>query len=58
MYEETLNLLKNTSLPIPRIAADTGLKLRWLYNVKSGVYDDPGVTKIETLYRYLLNAAA
>lgn len=53
LLNETLQLLADTDLPVAKIADDLGVSRRWLYELKSGDFVDPGVRKIETLNRYL-----
>lgn len=52
MYEETLALLQDAN--IQQIVEETGLKRRWLYHLKNGRWDDPGVQKIQRLHDYLM----
>ena len=53
LKERTIELLRETSIPISQIAKDCELQERWLYHLKNDYWDDPGVLKIERLYEYL-----
>lgn len=60
LLARTLALLKErrASVPLPRIASETGLHYEWLKKLAYGQIPDPGVTKIERLYAYLTGATA
>ena len=61
MLDETLRLLRHrpTALTYRQIAADTGLPIHWLHLLgKSNGVSDPGVRRVETLYRYLSQQVA
>lgn len=51
MYEETLEMLQDAN--IQEVAEATGLAPRWLYYLKRGRWDDPGVQKVQRLHEYL-----
>ena len=53
LYEETLKLIKDSDMSAPDLARATGLGTRWMYNLYQGKYEDPGVSKIETIHKYL-----
>ena len=53
LKEKTIELLRESPKPLPKIAKDCNLKERWLYHLKNDYWDDPGVLKIERLYEYL-----
>lgn len=55
LLARTLALLKNRreSMPLPRIAKESGLNYEWLKKLSYGQIPDPGVIKIEKLFAYL-----
>ena len=53
LKETTIELLRETSIPISQIAKDCELQERWLFFFRQGQYDDPGVRKVEKIYTYL-----
>lgn len=53
MYEKTLELIAESGKTPAQLAKETGLKPRWLYRLIAGDYEDPGVNKIEKLYKHL-----
>lgn len=55
LYEQTMLLYKQTNLSVISIARGSGLGLRWLFDLKRGRFDDPGVKKIQRLHDYLIN---
>lgn len=57
LYDQTLELLSQSPKTIPVIAAETGLKQRWLYRLLDGDFSDPGVRKIQKLHTYLSQQA-
>lgn len=60
MLDETLSLLRTRppSLTYRRIAHDTGLPIHWLHLLgKANGVSDPGVRRVDTLHRYLLQKA-
>lgn len=54
LLSQTLDLLRCSGATVADISRATGLKPRWLHRLKAGDFEDPGVTKIETLHRYLM----
>lgn len=54
MYQDTVERLRRTQIPITQIARDTGLSRRFLHYLKAGYDKDPGVLRIQTLRNYLL----
>jgi hypothetical protein len=50
---ETKKLLDTAKGRWPAICRETGLDYNWLKRVINGKIKDPGVNKIEVLYRYL-----
>lgn len=55
LLQQTLDMLEKTSIPLLKIASDTQVGYRWLCDLKSGRFADPGVNKIERLNKYLLS---
>jgi hypothetical protein len=55
LRDETLKLLRarNRQQTFSAIAVNTKLPIRWIAEFSQGKTDDPGVCKVETLYRYL-----
>ena len=53
LYETTLAVLRQSHLPMQRIAQDVGVSEPWLHKMKAGGIPDPGVKKCEALYCYL-----
>ena len=53
LYDQTIEKLNNSKGSFPTIAKDTGLDYDWLCQVASQRIKDPGIKKIERLYRYL-----
>ena len=51
-FEYVMAELKARRVPVPRIAADTGLPAKWLAKVRSGETKNPGAERISTLSRY------
>ncbi len=52
LLNEARDFLQSQQGRIARVAADTGLTVRFLQNLHQGLVDDPGVRKIERLLRY------
>ena len=53
LYNKTLHLLEETSVPMVEVAIGANVGLRWLYDLRSGRFSDPGVNRIERIYNYL-----
>lgn len=55
LLEQTRELLDNRpkGVTFKRIAEETQLSMSWLSHFAADNCDDPGVIKIETLWRYL-----
>lgn len=53
LYKKTIALLEVTEKPMSIIAAQTNVGLRWLYDLKAGRFNDPGVNKIQRIHDYL-----
>lgn len=53
LYENTIQLIRDSGLPLNRIATSAGVGKRWLADVMTGRYSDPGVKKIQRLNDYL-----
>lgn len=55
LRDRTLILLRNRPpiTTLQKIADETGLTKRWLENFLNSVVDDPGSSKVETLYVFL-----
>lgn len=54
LYETTIGMIRESGMPINRIADSAGVGKRWLADVMSGRYSDPGVKKIQRLHDYLI----
>ena len=52
LLQETIEMLNETGLSSPAIAAETGLQVPWLNKLRAGDFKDPGVNKIELLNRW------
>lgn len=52
LLNEAREFLRSQKGRLGRVAADTGLTVRFLQNLNQGNVDDPGVRKIERLLRY------
>ncbi|MBL4869170.1 MAG: hypothetical protein JKY67_22645 [Pseudomonadales bacterium] len=59
LLEQTLNLLQNVKGVKSRrsISSETGLDYEWLQKLAQGKIEDPGVKKIERLFKYLSEPA-
>ena len=53
LLEETLQLIADSGISPPKIANETGLKVRWMNKLINGEFTDPGVNKIEAINSYL-----
>lgn len=53
LMEKTIELLKETSIPVEKITKDTNLSFYWVTRFRRGEFKDPGVNKVECLYDYL-----
>jgi len=53
MLDQTLVLLSKTRLSVEVIADAVGVSRRWLYDLRSGGMKDPGVRKVEAVYKFL-----
>jgi hypothetical protein len=55
LLTQTRELLRQRpkELSFKRIAGETGLNMSWISHFSVCDYDDPGVKKVETLWRYL-----
>jgi len=58
LYAETLDRLRRTEIPLTQLSSETGLNLNWLKKIKSGSIADPGVRKIERLYKFLSHSSS
>lgn len=54
LYEKTLELIRASDQSIRQLAKDAGVGQRWLSDLVSGRFDDPGVKKIQRLHDYLI----
>lgn len=57
MLERVLRHLRDPSTDLKAVAAATGLKYSWLFQLRNGRFGDPGVSKIEALDSYFRAAA-
>lgn len=53
LLNETLQLAKNTDLPVLDICREADIKPRWFHRFVSGDFKEPGVAKIERLNKVL-----
>lgn len=53
LLDRTYRLLDSSDLPLRAIAEGAGVNFHWLGKFKQRIFDDPGVTRIERLYRFL-----
>jgi hypothetical protein len=53
LLNKTRELLKESKIPLERIAVDTGLSYAFVQKLKGASYSIPAVDKTETLYEYL-----
>lgn len=56
IYPFVLRQLNESGVDVSRVAADTGLGLSWLYQLRRGLIPDPGVVKIQALADYFRRA--
>jgi predicted transcriptional regulator len=49
----TLNLLASTPLTTKEISDGAGVQQRWLQKLIAGKYADPGVNKVERVFKFL-----
>ena len=52
LLNEARDFCRSQAGRLPRVAADTGLPLRFLQTLTRGEVDDPGVRKIERILKY------
>ena len=57
MLERVLRQLRDPATDLKSVAAVTGLKYSWLFQLRNGRFTDPGVKKIEILDSYFRAAA-
>lgn len=55
LLQKTVKLLNESDLTPKAIAEATGLKPRFMYNLKNNYYPDPSVNKVEVVYNYLFS---
>jgi len=53
LFEITMNLLNSSDLPMNEIAKGSRVHTRWLYDLKKGRFADPGINKIQRIYKFL-----
>jgi predicted transcriptional regulator len=53
LYETTLNMIRDSGIPITRLASEAKVGQRWLADLVNGRFSDPGVKKIQRLHDYL-----
>ena len=57
LHETTLELIEGSDLTYTQIATGAGVRERWLYALAAGRFKDPGVNKMERVYRFLSTRA-
>lgn len=55
-HADTQALLGATNIPYQDITRATNIPENWLHRFNAGRIADPGVNRVECLYRYLLEA--
>lgn len=57
LHKQTITLLRNRprTLTFEMIAKETATTVHWLERLAADGFEEPGVNKIERLYRYLTN---
>lgn len=58
LLERTLALLDEADQTLGEIAEGAGVPRHWLVGLKQRRWDDPGVNRVERLFRYLSERAA
>lgn len=53
LYSRTLDLLKQSGIPLPEIYKETHLPYYWLKKFSSGEIRDPSVNRVQRLYEFL-----
>jgi len=53
LHSRTLDLLKQSGVPLPEIYKETHLPYYWLKKFSSGEIKDPSVNRVQRLYEYL-----
>jgi len=53
LHSRTLDLLKQSGVPLPEIYKETQLPYYWLKKFRSGEIKDPSVNRVQRLYEYL-----
>jgi len=53
LYQKTITLLKQTKVPLSKVASESNVGYRWLCKLIAGVYSDPGINKIQRIHDYL-----
>lgn len=53
LYSRTLDLLKQSGVPLPEIYKETHLPYYWLKKFSSGEIRDPSVNRVQRLYEFL-----
>jgi hypothetical protein len=54
LHSKTLDLLKQSGIPLPEIYKRTGLPYYWLKKFSSGEIRDPSVNRVQRLYEFLV----
>ena len=53
LYEATLGMLVDSDLTTREVSVATGINYHWLTALRAGRFEDPGVNKIEKIYRFM-----
>jgi len=53
LHRKTLDLLKQSGIPLPEIYKETNLPYYWLKKFRSGEIKEPSVNRVQRLYEFL-----
>lgn len=58
LYSETLRLLREDRRSVRAISEECGINYHWLSKFRQGHFKDPGVRRVQRLYRFLNESVA
>lgn len=58
LLDRTYSLLDSSDLTIREISDGAGVNYHWLGKLKQRAFTDPGINRIERVYRYLAEIAS